>query len=130
MNTELKMLFASAILALLHFMPYLMAYIKHWGMTVAVGNRENTPPLPDWANRSLRAHRNMTENLVHFTTFVLIAQIMGVSNEITALGATLFFYARVLYLIIYTLGIPWLRTLVFIAGVIGEVMIASQLVNF
>jgi uncharacterized MAPEG superfamily protein len=129
MNTEIKMLFASAILALLHFMPYLMAYVRYWGMSVAAGNRENTPALPGWATRSIRAHRNMTENLVHFTAIILIAHIMGISNDITALGATLFFYARVLYLIIYTLGIPWIRTLVFMIGVIGEMMIASQLIN-
>lgn len=129
MNTELKMLLASAILALIHFLPYMMAYIKHWGMTIAVGNRENLPPLPAWANRSIRAHRNMTENLVHFTAIIVVAQFSGIANEITALGATLFFYARALYLIIYTLGIPWVRTLVFMVGVIGEAMIASQLVT-
>ena len=129
MNTELKMLFASALLALFQFMPYLMAYMKHWGMAVAMGNRDNPPPLPAWAERSIRAHRNMTENLVHFTAIVLIAQILDISNEMTALGAMLFFYARVLYVILYTLGIPWVRTLAFMAGVIGELMIAIQLIN-
>ena len=96
MNTELHMLFASAILALLSFTPYLLAYIKHWGMAGAAGNRENTPPLAARANRSIRAHRNLTENLVHFSAIVLIAQIVGISNETTVLGATVFFYARLL----------------------------------
>lgn len=127
MNTELTMLLASAVLALLHTVPYLAAYLKHWGLAVAVGNRENTPPLPAWTRRFIRAHRNLVENLVHFTAIVLIAQILGVSNSMTALGATLFFYARVLYAIVYTLGIPWIRTLLFIAGVTGEILILSQL---
>lgn len=129
MNTELTMLFASAIFALLHTLPYLAAYLKHWGLSVAVGNRDNTPPLPAWTKRFIRAHRNLVENLVHFTAIVLIAQITGVSNEITALGATLFFYARVMYLFLYTLGITWVRTLVFIVAVMGELMIASQLLH-
>ena len=58
MNTELTMLFASAMLALLQFLPYLFAYLKHWGVAIAAGNRENTPPLPAWAERSIAAHRN------------------------------------------------------------------------
>ncbi len=130
MNTETNMLLASAILAMLHFLPYMMAYLKYWGLAVAVGNRDNPPPLPAWAERSIRAHRNMTENLVHFTAIVAVAQFAGVSNDITALGATVFFYARVLFLLVYTLGIPWLRTLVFVSGITGEVMILSQLAGF
>ncbi len=129
MNTEIKMLLASAVLALLHFLPYMMAYIKHWGMSVAVGNRDNPPPLPAWANRSIRAHRNMTENLVHFTAIIVVTQFAGLSNDVTALGATVFFYARALYLLVYTLGIPWVRTMIFMTGVVGELMIVGQLVT-
>ena len=71
----------------------------------------------------------MTENLVHFTALVLIAQLANLSNEVTAMGATLFFYARVLYVIIYTLGIRWIRTPIFMAGIAGELLIAWQILQ-
>jgi uncharacterized MAPEG superfamily protein len=37
-------------------------------------------------------------------------------------------WARVAYAVIYVIGIPWLRTAVWFASVIGLVMIFSQLV--
>jgi len=126
LTTDLKMLIATATLALLSFMPYFIAYIKCWGITGIVGNRENLPTLPLWAQRALNAHANLTENLVHFSVLVIVAHITTVSNDITAMGATLFFWARVAYLGIYVAGIPWLRTMAFMAGWVGEVMILSQ----
>ena len=127
LSTDLKMLVYTAALALISFMPYFIAYLQHWGITGIVGNRENLPELPAWARRALAAHENLTENLVHFAALVLVAHVVGAANDITAMGATIFFWARVLYLIIYTAGIPWVRTIVFMAGWVGEVMILTQL---
>ena len=127
LSTDLTMLVASAALALFSFMPYFIAYIMHWGIGGIVGNRENLPTLPAWAQRAIAAHENLTENLVHFAALVLVAHVIGAANDITAMGATIFFWARVVYLAVYTAGIPWVRTIVFMAGWVGEVMILSQL---
>ena len=127
MSTDLTMLVATATLALFSFMPYFMAYIQRWGISGIVGNRENLPELPAWADRALAAHGNLTENLVHFAALVLVAHVVGAANDITAMGATIFFWARVAYLVVYTAGIPWVRTIAFMAGWVGEVMILSQL---
>ena len=127
MSTDLTMLVATAALALISFLPYFVAYIQHWGITGIVGNRENLPALPSWANRALAAHGNLTENLVHFAALVLVAHVTGAANDITAMGATIFFWARVIYLIVYTAGVPWIRTIAFMAGWVGEVMILTQL---
>ena len=45
-----------------------------------------------------------------------------------AMGALVFFWARLIYAVIYLLGIPWLRTLAWFVSVIGMVMIALQLI--
>ena len=127
LTTDLKMLIATAVLALLSFLPYFVAYLKTWGITGTVGNRENLPPLPQWGQRALAAHSNLTENLVHFSVLVIVAHIIGASNDITAMGATLFFLARIVYLVVYIAGIPWVRTIAFMAGWVGEVMILMQL---
>lgn len=127
LSTDLTMLIASAALALFSFMPYFVAYIMNWGVAGIVGNRENLPELPAWAQRALAAHGNLTENLVHFAALVLVAHVVGAANDVTAMGATIFFWARVAYLVIYTAGIPWVRTIAFMAGWVGEVMILSQL---
>jgi uncharacterized MAPEG superfamily protein len=106
LTTDLKMLAAVATLALLSFIPYMLAQMKYWGISGVVGNRENMPELPQWAKRAQAAHDNLTENLVHFSVLVIVAHLAAVSNDITAMGATLFFWARVAYVVIYTAGIP------------------------
>jgi uncharacterized MAPEG superfamily protein len=69
----------------------------------------------------------MLENLAIFAIFVLIAQMTGRANATTALGATLFFWARLVYAIVYVAGIPWLRTLIWGVSLAGIIMVGSQL---
>jgi uncharacterized MAPEG superfamily protein len=44
-----------------------------------------------------------------------------------ALGAELYFWARVIYLPVYIVGIPYLRTLVWFVSVVGLVMVVGGL---
>ena len=64
-----------------------------------------------------------------FAALVLIAAVAGKANATTAIGATLFFWARLAYAVIYLIGIPWLRTLAWFVGVIGMAMIAWVLLQ-
>jgi uncharacterized MAPEG superfamily protein len=127
MTTDLQMLLAVGVLSLVQFMPYFMAYLKHWGITGIVSNRENMPALPAWAHRAIAAQNNLNENLIHFVVFVLLVHILGLSNEMSALGATIFFYSRLAYWVVYIAGLVWVRTLAFMAGIVGEVMVILQL---
>jgi len=129
MTSDLVMLTASAVLCGLLFIPYGVAQTLTWGIPVAVGNREAPPPLPAWAERSIRAHRNMLENFPHFAVLVLVAHLSGAANEATALGAAVFFYARVVHAVVYIAGIPWVRTAAFFAGLAGEGIILGQLIR-
>jgi uncharacterized MAPEG superfamily protein len=94
------------------------------GLPTLAGNREGLPEMTGWAGRARRAHLNMIENLVLFTALVLITAISGKANATTAMGALIFFWARLAYAVIYLIGIPWLRTLAWAVSVIGMVMIA------
>jgi len=127
MTTDLKMLLAVSVLSIFQWMPYFMAYIKHWGISGIVSNRENMPALPAWANRALDAQGNLNENLVHFAAIVLIVHVVGASNEMTALGATIFLIARLAYWVIYIAGIVWLRTIAWMVAFMGEMLILAQL---
>jgi len=98
------------------------------GLPALAGNRDNLPPLTGWAGRAARAHRNMLESLVLFAALVLVAQVAGKANAMTALGSELFFWARLIYLPVYLVGIPWLRTGLWAVSVIGLVLIFAQLV--
>ncbi len=129
MTTDLVMLTASAVLCALLFVPYGVAQTLNWGIPVSVGNREAPPALPDWAERGIRAHRNMLENFPHFAALVLVAHLSGVVNEATAFGASVFFCARVVHALVYLAGVPWVRTAAFFAGLVGEGIILGQVIR-
>jgi uncharacterized MAPEG superfamily protein len=82
-----------------------------------------------WVSRSVRAHQNLTESLALFAILVLTAHVSGKANEMTALGASLFFYSRIAHILLYTAGIIYLRTLAFFVGAAGEVLILLQLLK-
>lgn len=93
------------------------------GMAWGFGNRDDALPVPAWIERTRRAHLNMVENLAPFACLVLAAHLSGKADSTTALGAQVFFIARVAHAAVYIIGIPYLRTLVYFAGVAGELMI-------
>ncbi len=124
LTVDLRYLAYSALLALLVWIPYILAEIQTRGLTRAVGYPTGLyGDLPDWAQRCQRAHMNLLENLAPFAALVLVAQFAGAAGELTDLGARLFFWARVLQIAVHIAGIPWLRTLAFAVGWIGNLLI-------
>lgn len=97
------------------------------GAAALAGNRENLPAATGIAGRAQRAHSNMLENIGLFAALVLVAHVSGRANEMTALGAQLFFWGRVVYAVVYLAGIPWLRTGVWFVSMVGLVLIFLQL---
>jgi len=87
------------------------------GLPTLVGNRANLPPCTGWAGRAQRAHHNMLESLVLFAALVLVAVAANKTNDSTVFAAQLFFWARLAYALVYVIGIPWLRTAVWLASV-------------
>ena len=97
------------------------------GLPALAGNREKTPGLTGWVGRAQRAHRNMLESMVLFVALVFIAVAAGKTNQMTLLGAELFFWARLGYALVYIGGIAWLRTAVWFVASIGLALMFVQL---
>jgi uncharacterized MAPEG superfamily protein len=128
MTTDLWMLTATAVFSLVWMMFYAASRgLQPGGLNFGIGNRDRSIELPPWIARAIRAHQNLIENIGPFAILVLVAYVTGKANETTALGATLFFYARIAHAVSYTAGILYVRTLVFFVGLGGEVMIVLQL---
>ena len=131
MTTDLTMLTATAVLTGLLVNPYGLAMWTLWPVREILGNRDNLPPpLPAWAERAQRAQRNMLENFPHFAVLVLVAHAAGLANYQTALGATIFFWARLTHAVVYTTGIWQLRAAAFFAGWAGECLIIFRLLGW
>ena len=127
MTHDLTMLVWSAALAIVQMLIFLLAAIAQVGVPTLASNRDTMPVLTGLARRANRAHLNMLENLLLFAIVVVVAQIAGRANGTTALGATLFFWARLVYAVVYLAGIPWVRTAVWTVSFVGIVMILTQL---
>jgi uncharacterized MAPEG superfamily protein len=127
MKTEvLYLVLVTAFTALL-WIPYILDRVMVRGLMDAVGYPDNPKPQSLWAQRLMKAHANAVENLVVFAALVLAAQVAGVSNGAIATAAVVYFWARVVHAVVYTLGIPWLRTLSFTLGWLCQMVIAWQL---
>ncbi len=127
MTTDLTMLTFSALLTALLALPGTVALVLEKGLPYAAGNRDEPIDLSPWAERALRAHRNALENLPVFAAFVLVAAVSGAANETTALGATLYFWARVVHAVVYIAGVPWVRTGAFAVSLVGLLMILLEI---
>jgi uncharacterized MAPEG superfamily protein len=127
MPVELKMLGWSVVLGLVHIVFAVTLAWKQRGLLWAPGNRDGDAPLTGLAGRAERANRNFLETFAFFAAAVLAVVVGQCANETTALGAQLYFWARVVYLPVYAFGIPFLRTLVWTASVVGLVMVLCGL---
>lgn len=126
---ELRLLAYLALFSLVLWLPYILAAMSARGLGQVAGYPTGSyGDLPDWAQRCQRAHMNLIENLVPFGALVLVAQVAGVSNDMTMLGAQLFFWARLAQAVVHIAGIPWLRTGAFFLGWIGCLMIFWQVI--
>jgi len=129
MSPDLTYLLYSTILCFVQVLIAASGANTQVGLTTLAGNREDLPDMVGWAGRARRAHLNMIENFVLFAALVLIAAVAGKANATTAMGAMIFFWARLAYALIYLIGIPWLRTLAWFVSVIGMAMIAWVLLH-
>ncbi|OFX05881.1 MAG: hypothetical protein A3D94_06895 [Alphaproteobacteria bacterium RIFCSPHIGHO2_12_FULL_66_14] len=129
MSPDLKYLLFSTILCFVQMLIAATGANQAVGLNTLAGNREGLPELKGWAGRAKRAHLNMIENLVLFAALVLIAAAAGKANAMTAMGAMIFFWARVAYAVIYLAGIAWLRTAAWFVAVIGMAIIAFELLK-
>ena len=128
-NAALMYLAYTVLVTALMWLPYILNAIMVRGLVDTVGYPANPKPLAPWAERAKKAHYNAAENLVIFAPAVILAQMAGVADGTTATAALVYLLARIVHYIVYTFGIPWLRTLSFTVGWVCVLVIICQVVN-
>ena len=96
------------------------------GRDIGLGNRDNLQEATPMGGRAERAAKNSIEAAVFFAPLALIANAAGLDAEVM-LGAQVAFWARIAYVPIYIAGIKYLRSLVWIVGVVGYGMMVSAM---
>jgi uncharacterized MAPEG superfamily protein len=128
MNTELTYLAATLILAIFQILWADVARTSQYGLKWNTSARDGeTPPLKPMTARLFRAQANLFETLPLFIGAVLIAHIADREGVLTHWGATLYFWARLIYLPLYAFGVPQLRSLVWLVSFAGLIMIIAAL---
>ncbi len=64
----------------------------------------------------MHAHMNAVENLVVFASLVLMLAITDISTPATVGASVMYFWARATHFIVYSTGVPFIRTVLFLAG--------------
>mgnify|MGYP003707215839 CR=1 FL=1 len=126
MTTELCMLMWSVVLGLVQVALAATCTVGQRGLGWAASPRDEAkPPLGGIGGRLQRASANFLETFPFFVAVVLAAQLLQRHGQLTVLGAQLYFWARVAYVPAYAAGIPYLRTLIWAASMVGIVLVLA-----
>ena len=122
MTRELFWLTLTVILTGVMWIPYTLNRAQVRGLMGAMANpSRNDKPQSEWANRMMFAHDNAVENLVLFAPLVLILNAIDYSSKWTVMACAVYFWARLAHLLVYTFGIPVLRTVTWTVGFLAQV---------
>jgi uncharacterized MAPEG superfamily protein len=123
-STEIQMLCWSIALGLLQIVITASMSTKDRGLPYNISPRDAaSPPIGHVTGRLERALKNFLESFPLFAAAVLIVAALNKENATSALGAQLYFWARLAYVPVYASGIPVVRTLVWTVSIIGLVMV-------
>ena len=130
MKNEIFWLTLTIIATAIFWLPYILNRIAEHQLIPALRNpNRDARPKSQWANRMMYAHENAVENMVLFAPLVIGIHVLGLSSETTILAAMVYCYARMAHFVLYTLGIPYLRTLAFFAGFLSQMTLAFTILN-
>lgn len=130
MHIELAVLVWGCVLALVHIFGAAQVKTRQYGPKWNMGARdEELPPPRPLVGRMARAQANFFETFPLAIVAVFGLSVTGLYSHLTGIGALLWLAGRVIYLPLYALGVPVLRSLVFIASLVGIVMMLWPLLG-
>ena len=128
MPVELRLLVWSVILLLAYIVVQGALVSRIRGLAWNAGPRdEGQGTLPSHAGRAQRALDNFKETYPAFIALALALTVTARTGGTGALGAWIWFAARIVYLPLYLLGVPWLRTLAYATSLVGLVFMLTRL---
>jgi len=129
-SIEIQMLCWSVVLGLVQLVVATALATKDQGLPYNLSPRDlPPPPVGIMTARFQRAFGNFRETFVYFAVAVLLVTLTASSNSTSALGAQIYFWARLVYVPIYASGVSVARTVVWTASIIGLVMVLTAVLE-
>ena len=130
MTTDLKYLAFTAILTAALWIPYIVCQVMTNGFLAAENYVDPAPrPVPVWGKRADRAYLNAVETFAPFAALVIVAHVGGKADAMTAFWAACFFWLRLAHAVVYLIGIPYVRTVIFTLGFVSVAGIFWEIVR-
>lgn len=130
MPVEIRILAWGAVLLIVHIFAAVHLKTRQYGAKWNMGARDEAlPPLNPVAGRLARAQANFQETFPIAIVALLGVALAGRTSDMTALGGWIWLGARVVYLPLYAMGVPMVRTLVFMASLIGLALVIWPLLT-
>lgn len=124
MVTELWILLWAAALGLVHVLLASIAWTGEVGLAYNISARDEERVAKGvLTGRLMRAQRNYFETFPLFAAAALVAVIAGETGGHATLGGWLYLGGRVLYLPAYAMGVPVLRSLIWLTALGGLVLV-------
>lgn len=102
--------------------------IEQVGARDQMGPRDDLPEPTQELARSRRALANLQETLPVFLTLAILSIVQGEQGWLSLVGAGLYFVGRTAHVVCYLRGLsPW-RSVSYLAGLIGCLLVAMPLV--
>ncbi|KQS04637.1 hypothetical protein ASG11_10560 [Sphingomonas sp. Leaf357] len=128
MTTELTILGLSVLLLVVHIGIQGQTVTKERGRAWNASARdEQQRPLGVVAGRAQRALDNYKETWPAFIALALALAVSGQSGGIGAIGACVWFAARIVYVPLYLLGVVGWRSVAFLVSLLGLGMMLVRL---
>lgn len=129
MPVEIRMLVYSVVVLFVTIVVAATARMRETGLVALAGNRDGLTEPGTFCKRAQRTAQNHVEGLALFASLALAAVVIDATSPLTALGAKLFFYSRTAHAVLYWLGVPWLRTAVWLVGIAGTAIIGYEILT-
>jgi uncharacterized MAPEG superfamily protein len=123
---ELWILLAAALLGLVQLSVASFTYKAQAGNAYTVGPRDEDFRRTGIAGRMHRAQQNFLETYPIFATCVLMVHLTSAYGMLSYWGSILYIGGRILFVPLYALGIPWLRTFSWNVATLGLVLVGIQ----
>jgi uncharacterized MAPEG superfamily protein len=116
MSTELGILGLYGLAVIVTILLQVLAAQAQVGLAMLVKPRDDMPRLTGVAGRMERAQLNSIVAMALFAPAILILAQKGMTTGTTLLAAQIFLIARIAYVVVYAMGLPWARTLIWLVG--------------
>jgi uncharacterized MAPEG superfamily protein len=129
MSVESWCLFGAMVLGLVHLTAASFSFKGQVGNAYTVGARDEDLRPKGVAGRLDRAQRNFLETFAIFVAAVLmLEQMQHTGSWLSVYGAMLYLGGRALFLPLYALGVPWIRTFSWNIATLGLAMVMVAIV--